>query len=115
MKLIDLYQEQDRLLGLFKADLDIEIASGRTLTEDQMYDHIVQWAQDRYVYDEDQWEIATACRFSSDGDFNQVFEDAHKHSDDVNGLMSACAQLFAEHCIREQFGGYEIIADEEVA
>jgi len=114
MELTNLYQEQDKLVSAFKVDLDNEVASGRTLTEDEMYDYIVEWADGQYVYYWDQWEIATACRFSADEDFNQVFEDAKELSNgEVDNLMASCAQLFVEHCIREQFGGYEIVADEE--
>lgn len=114
MELTNLYQVQDKLVSDFKVDLDNEVASGRTLTEDEMYDYIVEWADGQYVYYWDQWAIATACRFSADEDFNQVFEDAKELSDgDVDSLMGCCAQLFVEHCIREQFGGYEIVADKE--
>ena len=114
--LMNLYQEQDKLVSAFKVDLDNEAASGRTLTEDEMYDYIVEWADGQYVYYWDQWSIATACRFSADGDFSQVFEIAKHLSDgDVDNLMAVCTTMFVEHCIREQFAGYEIVGDEEVA
>tara|TARA_R100000329_G_C7522526_1_gene184255 strand:- start:209 stop:565 length:357 start_codon:yes stop_codon:yes gene_type:complete len=118
MELTDLYQEQDKLVSAFKVDLDREIEAGRTMDEDEMCDFITEWADGVYVYYWDQWAIATACRFSPDSDFGHIFDDARElmgDDSDVDKLMSWCAQMFIEHCLREQFAGYEIVADEDVA
>ena len=118
MELINLFALQDKLLGDFKVDLDREIEAGRTLDEDEMYDFISEWADGKYPYYSDSWDIAVACRFSAYCDFGHIWEDALSALDDlkdVDDLMGVCTTLFVEHCIREQFAGYEVVADEEVA
>lgn len=118
MELTNLFALQDKLLSDFKVDLDREIEAGRTLNEDEMYDYISEWADGKYPYYSDQYDIAIACRFSAYCDFGHIWEEALSTAEsikDIDDFMGACTTMFVEHCIREQFAGYEVVADEEVA